>query len=366
MKSESRNFLSGVGVLVLLVMIGAGSVWAQAPNSISYSGLLTNAQGEPREGSFPLTFRIYDNPVGGLPLHVQAIPTVVVRKGQFNVLLGPFADNVFLQGSGSRYVEVQLGNDPPLLPRQQLTSVPFAQRVASIEGVRGGSVTGGLNVAGNVGIGTTSPRDRLTVFGGNILYYTNSGVAGSTGGLSFVTSSAPLAKITAFVHVERPIPDSHGGNLLFGTSPREGIDPTERMRIDRNGNVGIGTTSPGSKLHVAGRVLANGYDVTSDIRLKEDVAPLTGVLEKLDKIRGVSFKWNAQATSLGYSSSRRDFGVIAQEVAAVFPELVTAAASETYWAVDYSKLTAILLEAVKELKAENRALRYRMEVLENR
>jgi len=171
----------------LLVLLVAGvvwtSVWAQAPNNISYSGVLTNAQGEPREGPYNLTFRIYDSPVGGVPLHVQPISNVIVRRGQFNVLLGPFADNVFLQGSGARYVEVQVGTEPPLLPRQQLTSVPFAQRTASIDGARGGTLTGGLNVSGNVGIGTTNPNHKLEIKDGRIAFTNDSYYASGFGQL---------------------------------------------------------------------------------------------------------------------------------------------------------------------------------------
>ncbi|MBI1746465.1 MAG: hypothetical protein HYR55_07740 [Acidobacteria bacterium] len=164
------DFLRTVPVLLLAGLIWTASLWAQAPNSISYSGLLTNVQGEPRDGTFALTFRIYDRAVGGTLLYQQpTIPNVVVRKGQFSVQLGPFPDNLFIQGAGDRLVEVQVGNDPPLLPRQQLVSVPFAQRTASIDGARGGALNGGLTVSGNVGIGTF--RDLACNDGGLHLYF---------------------------------------------------------------------------------------------------------------------------------------------------------------------------------------------------
>ncbi|MBI1745093.1 MAG: hypothetical protein HYR55_00710 [Acidobacteria bacterium] len=163
-----RQKLFDFAISTLLAASLMASTWAQAPNSISYSGLLTNAQGEPREGPFNMTFRIFDGPMGGTPLHVQPIPNVTVRKGQFNVLLGPFADNVFLQGSSSRYVEVQVGPDPPLLPRQQLTSAPFALKVGSINGAQGGTIIG---PAATTGTGTIRSANNQ-VYGNNTAFTT--------------------------------------------------------------------------------------------------------------------------------------------------------------------------------------------------
>jgi hypothetical protein len=85
--------------------------------------------------------------------------------------------------------------------------------------------------------------------------------------------------------------------------------------------------------------------------LKREVRPLIQALEKLDRIRGSSFEWNELYESLGRSTGHREIGVIAQEVETVFPELVTSWGEESYRAVDYGRLTAVLIEAVKELKA---------------
>ena len=56
--------------------------------------------------------------------------------------------------------------------------------------------------------------------------------------------------------------------------------------------------------------------------------------------------------------------MIAQEVEAVYPQLVTPWGEARYRAIDYGKLTAVLIEAVKELKAQNEVLIQRVEVLE--
>ena len=85
--------------------------------------------------------------------------------------------------------------------------------------------------------------------------------------------------------------------------------------------------------------------------------PLTRVPEKLDKIRGISFEWDERYASLGRATGHREIGVIAQEVEAVFPELVTTWGDAGYRAIDYGRLTAVLVEAIKQLRAEAEALK---------
>jgi len=105
----------------------------------------------------------------------------------------------------------------------------------------------------------------------------------------------------------------------------------------------------------------------SDARLKTNVTSLTHVLEKLDQLRGVSFEWNEASGPLtGHRPGQRDIGVIAQEVEAVFPELVTTWGDEGYKAVAYEKLTGVLIAAVKELKAETDTQQQHIVALEAR
>ena len=131
------------------------------------------------------------------------------------------------------------------------------------------------------------------------------------------------------------------------------------------GNVGIGTANPQYKLDVAGPVHASSFPTSSDIRFKTDITPLVNVLEKLENIRGVSFKWNEVYEALGRSTGHQEIGLVAQEVEKVFPELITTWGNEKYRAIDYGRLTAVLVEAVKELRAETQVLRARIGVLES-
>lgn len=86
----------------------------------------------------------------------------------------------------------------------------------------------------------------------------------------------------------------------------------------------------------------------SDIRLKTNVVTLPNVLDRIDKIRGVSHDWISSE-----NNNEHTIGVIAQEIQEVYPELVSQG-KDGFLRVDYAKLTAVLLQAIKELKDEIR------------
>lgn len=108
---------------------------------------------------------------------------------------------------------------------------------------------------------------------------------------------------------------------------------------------------------VTGQLRALSFYETSDRRLKENIQPLEGALEKLDAINGVSF-------NMIKSPDERRLGVIAQDVQPVLPEAVSMIDEEGHLGVSYTSLVPVLIEAVKELKAQNAALLERIEVLE--
>lgn len=114
-------------------------------------------------------------------------------------------------------------------------------------------------------------------------------------------------------------------------------------------SLGIGTAASGT----TGEIRATG-DITayysSDERLKENFAPLTGALDKVKAIGGYEFDWKDGIEEV-VSKTGHDIGVKAQELQAQYPELVHER-DNGYLAVDYIKLNAVLIEAVKELAAK--------------
>lgn len=120
-------------------------------------------------------------------------------------------------------------------------------------------------------------------------------------------------------------------------------------------SLGVGTTASGT----AGEIRATNDIIaffSSDATLKENVKPITNALEKVSKLTGVEFDWTADyIESHGgedpYFNRVHDIGVIAQEVEAVFPEVV-GTRPDGIKAVRYDRLVSVLIQAIKELKAE--------------
>jgi len=91
--------------------------------------------------------------------------------------------------------------------------------------------------------------------------------------------------------------------------------------------------------------------VSSDINLKNVTGNITNALDDLTKLNGIRYTWNDIAQELGFGT-KEEIGVIAQEVEAVYPEFVLYNNDTGYKMVNYSKLVAVLIEAVKELSAK--------------
>jgi hypothetical protein len=136
-------------------------------------------------------------------------------------------------------------------------------------------------------------------------------------------------------------------NGVAATAVDLGLQTTDDVQFD---SFGVGTAASGT----TGEIRATN-DITafysSDERLKENIADLEGALDKVKAMRGVTFDWKElsdEERKTIHSHEGHDLGVIAQEVQAVYPELVHQR-DHGYLSVDYVKLTAVLISAVKEL-----------------
>jgi hypothetical protein len=111
--------------------------------------------------------------------------------------------------------------------------------------------------------------------------------------------------------------------------------------------VGIGTSTPANLLTLGqgqGPAIADGWATYSSRRWKTNIQTLQGALAKVEQLRGVSYDLQA--------NGKHEVGVIAEEVGAVVPELVTWDKNgKDAKSVDYSRLTALLIEATKEQQA---------------
>jgi hypothetical protein len=125
-------------------------------------------------------------------------------------------------------------------------------------------------------------------------------------------------------------------------------------------SLGVGTAGSGTAGEIRATNNVTAY-YSSDARLKENVADIESALDKVCAIGGKTFDWideyiEEHGGEDEYFLRKSDFGVIAQDVEAVFPVAVRKR-DDGKLAVDYEKLVAVAFQAIKELKAEVEALK---------
>jgi hypothetical protein len=214
-----------------------------------------------------------------------------------------------------------------------------------------------------------------------------------------------FSTVSVGVFAERLRLTSAGNLGLLDTTPEFGIESLatstlgyfgitnitdgDIFAIHSNGNVGIGTSTPGTKLTVTGTITAtnllggatnlsvdaNGAIIRdpSDERLKTNVQEISGALEMVLALRGVRYEW-LDTERFGTQS---EVGFLAQEVDLVVPEVVQKGGD--YWSLNTKNLVAVVVEAIQEiwqtisghedrltdLENENALLRERLEAIEN-
>jgi hypothetical protein len=234
-----------------------------------------------------------------------------------------------------------------------------------------------IDSSGNVGIGSVaSGTSTATPVELNL----GSTFANSVGSLSkakfklFEDSSANVYGLSVSSgFFEFGVPSSAGYTFF--------INESEKMRLDANGNLGIGVTSvdakfkvqaasgnttfncfnagSGSQTYIAfnvsgggtstGSITTNGsttaYNTSSDVRLKDNILDAPSASDDIDAIQVRSFDWRADG-------SHQKYGMVAQELNTVAPEAVSAPEDpDEMMGVDYSKLVPMLVKEIQSLRA---------------
>jgi hypothetical protein len=214
--------------------------------------------------------------------------------------------------------------------------------------------------SGNVGIGTSNPNDTLEIGTGNIRIPFAAFSSGTPTQGALRSPGSTFGYLTLY-------DGSTGETRLWNTGPYPmsfGTNNTQQVTILSSGNVGIGATSPGYKLDVAGNVnVRSGYsflynggcvagNCASDLRLKKDIAPITGSLDRIRHLRPVHYRYRAKEHPDLELSTARQAGFIAQEFEKVFPDLVHEG-KDGYKHITYDlELTVQTIQAIRELKEE--------------
>jgi len=343
------------------------SLWAQAPQLLNYQGKLSTG-GNPAAVTFSMIFSIYSSASGTTALWSET-QSVTVTNGIFNVLLGsvtPIPNSVFT-GAGERYLGIKVGADPEMTPRFRLASVPFAVRASEADGVADGIITN-ADVSASAAIAGTkiSPN-----FGSQIIT--------TTGGVGIGTASPGKA-----LQIEHPgdatirLRDTNDPSGDWWEIPSDAFFPNtfgivryesstaqaaKSVVVTSSGNVGIGVAVPSNILTVqqnsATDPIADAWTTYSSRRWKTNIQPIAGALEKVQRLRGVAYDWKADG--------KHDIGLIAEEVGEVIPEVVAYEENGVEAkSVDYARLVALLIEAMKEQQQQIETQRTTMATLVER
>lgn len=233
-----------------------------------------------------------------------------------------------------------------------------------------------LNSSGNLGIGTTSPQARLDVAGGITL----------TGDINFGSSNGAInlsrGSLITFYEDTSHFHSLSSRNSLFSEADdiRLNTYGAFYVNLDSNNNNTVnadfmvgrhgGTATISDWLFVVNGETGTGtfkgdviaYGSPSDRSLKENIKPIENALDKVKRLKGVTFDWKQSEDSI--LKIKEDYGFIAQEVQEVVPELVRKNENGKLSLRDKG-IVSILVEAIKEQQQQIDELKKRLDGVTN-
>jgi hypothetical protein len=251
---------------------------------------------------------------------------------------------------------------------------PLTIDAATINMAIGGTTKMTINNAGNVGIGLTNPTYILSIYNPNTanLVSVRTNVAHMPAVINLINNNLSLAEefgqiqfssmSASFAALGGGWSDSTShGFLAFHTSSDGGLTLPERMRVENNGYVGIGTTAPLAMLDVNGNFKSNGQFTGSSRTLKKDIEKLVAsdyiqILDSVNKLDLVRFRYKTQP-----GTDPRTVGVIAEDS----PVELLAADKKSVNTITYTSYALAAIKAqqkeIEGLKAEIAAMKKKIQ-----
>ncbi len=327
---------------------------AQIPGTLSYQGVLTDASGNIKpDGPYSFTFRLYDVSSGGTALWTET-ETNTVKDGLFSTTLGDqtaFPASLIFDQPYWLGIEVE-GEE--LSPRITLNSSPYSLRAARAD----------------TALIVISPEEAPY---GSVIKAHYLKVINQNGAAAYFVSeggSSDALRVTNMGYSNAAQFDqgqSDNGNPAvlvknFGAGEALYLETYEGTNNDP---VIYATTSGGGYAgYFVGDVYTTGSYQPSDARFKKNISPINNALSTVQSLRGVKFEWDREKYPDNNFRSGNQYGLIAQEVEEILPELVRDD-QDGYKAVDYQKVTAVLVEAIKEQQKEIEALKAAVAALQD-
>ncbi len=302
--------------------------------SFTYQGKL-NLEGVPVDGAAQMTFSLWTHPNSQQASTRLSLPinfaSVGLNDGLFSVDLDFTIPNAPSNYNGTeRYLQIEVadlngGNPVVLQPRQRLAPTPHAINALK------------ANLAARATLADNATNATNANFAG---YATVSDIATVANRVAWTDISGKPAGFSDNV-------DDDGG----WSEATPGVSHTY-------GQVGINTSLPGSfDLAVNGTAAKTGggsWSSFCDERLKHDIKPMNGTLDRLLQLRGYTYEYHNDAVNNRLALPGTQIGLLAQEVERVFPDWVEKDAQGFRYVTERAT-TALMVEALRDLRAEKDA-----------
>jgi hypothetical protein len=334
MKAIFNKPVGNLFIMLLLFIISGSYAFCQTPQTFNYQAVLRDGSGNPMVNStVGIQLIIMEGSISGTEIYEETHNVTTNELGMVTLELGskhPEEFSVLNWTRGPYFLKVSVNGN--VMGTSPLLSVPFALVSKTFEHMpfpysdsTQADDTAMVKVK-NLGTGKT--------FG---LF----GEVSSTSGVA-VRCQAPIYGLWSETTGER-------SRAVVGLARNKRSIGVYGIALAENST---GVFGEGQNYDFYANGPGVDYGSGSSIRWKTNIAPINSPIEKIKAIRGVTFDWD------GAHGGRHDVGMIAEEVGKVLPEIVVYEKNGTdAIGMDYSKITPLLLEAIKAQQVEIDALK---------
>ena len=311
-------YVSGIGTIV------NGTITNLTGTNVSYSGISTLGTVKVSSGIITATSGIVTYFGDGNFLNLTSNPSRGIGIGTTGGVVGYGITFLDLKGAG--------------------VSTTFYNSNTGIATIffEGGGGSGSIGIGSTFSAGAANGDLFYNIDYGRIFVYYDEVVLG-IGADAFWVDAAPfnVGIITSLTNVSFSPGSAISPSMFFiGDNQTGFFSPgSGQFTVVSSGSSVLNVNASG--IRVTGIATATDFDALSDENYKENVITVNDALNKVEQLRGVSFDWK--------ENGRSSYGVIAQELQKVLPELVHGDNPKT---VNYNGIIGVLIEAIKELKKE--------------